>query len=79
MTIKTIYFPSMKYIIFEAIHSILLSKKFPLMFEFTVVKFLVESINLYGMSIDKFRRFIKMLLTEFLYRQEFYYVHDVDF
>lgn len=75
MTMKTIYFPSMKHIIFEAIYNILLSKKFGLMFDVNVVRYVIESINLYGMSIEKFRRMLKMLLTEFMFKSELYFLH----
>ena len=68
----------MKHIIFEAIYSILLSKNFPITFDYDVVTHLVESMNLYGMSIDKFKRLLKMLLTDYFYTNPLYFVHTTD-
>jgi hypothetical protein len=40
---------------------------------------LIESINLYGISIDKFKRILKMLLAEFFLDNPYYFVHDIEF
>ncbi len=73
LTIKTFYFPSMKNIIFEVINTMLLTKTspsallMPLSFSQKAVENLIEMINMYGMSIDKFKRTLRLMLIENLY------------
>jgi hypothetical protein len=78
MTMKTIFFPSMKHIIFEAIYSILLCKKMPFVFNYDVIQHLVESLNLYGMSIEKFRRLLKTILTEHFFKTDLYFLFKIE-
>lgn len=66
MTVKTFYFPSMRNIIFEVIYQMLLSKEQALTFDQDAIASLVENINLYGMSVEKFRRMLKMMLSKFM-------------
>lgn len=79
---KTFYFPSMKTIIFEVINEMLLTKKspskclMPMTFSTSVIENLIESINLYGMSIDKFKRTLRLILVENIYSNPFFFVHE---
>lgn len=81
LSLKTFYFPSMKNIIFEVMHTILLTKKspsslaLPLTFSQMTIKNLIESINLYGMSVDKFKRTLRLMLAEHFYLNEYFFVH----
>ena len=81
LSLKTFYFPSMKNIIFEVIEMMLLTTRspsellVPLTFNQRVVKHLVELINIYGMSIGKFKRVLKLVLLENLYANPYYFVH----
>jgi hypothetical protein len=36
----------------------------------------VESMNLYGISIDKFKRTLKLFLAEFFYKNPYFFIHD---
>ncbi len=78
MTVKKFYFPCMKNIIFEVIYYLILETSTILTFNHNVVAHLVELINLYGMSINKFKRILRILLTEFFLNNEFFYVHKKD-
>lgn len=78
MTIKTLFFPSMKHIIFEVIYILLLKKNCPLQYDHDVIAHLIETINLYGMSVDKFKRIMKCILTEFFYKNDLYALHLVE-
>lgn len=40
-----------------------------------VVQNIVEIINIYGMSIMKFKRILKFLLAQFFLRNEFFFIH----
>ena len=82
LAMKTFYFPSMKTIIFEVINEMLLTKKspskclMPMTFSTSVIENLIESINLYGMSIDKFKRTLRLILVENIYSNPFFFVHE---
>lgn len=41
-----------------------------LTFEPQVIQILIQSINLYGMSIEKFKRMLKMLVSEHIFKEE---------
>lgn len=78
LTIKTFYFPSMKNIIFETISNLLLSRESILTFEPQVIQILIQNINLFGMSIDKFKRMLKALVSEHVFKNdEYFFVHFV--
>ena len=80
LVIKTFYFPSMKNIIFEVVYKMLLSTDSILVFEPSVIASLVQTINLYGMSVDKFRRMLKVLIAEHIYHNlDLYYLHNIPF
>jgi len=76
LTIKTFFFPSMTNIIFECISNMLTregrepknpdlkSMKSILSFDAAVIRQLIQTINLYGMSLDKFKLILRTLLTE---------------
>ena len=74
---KTFYFPSMKNIISEVINIMLLTKIQPLTFDQTVICNLIEQLNLFGMSVDKFKRILKLLIAEFVHSNKYLLVHDV--
>jgi len=42
-----------------------------------LIENLVETINLYGMSINKFKRTLKLILVENLFANPLYFVHEV--
>ena len=58
----------MKNIIFEVVFKMLLTTKNILMFEPKVICSLIETINLFGMSVEKFKRIIKVLIAEHIYK-----------
>ena len=74
---KTFYFPSMKNIIFEVINIMLLTKEQPLTFDQDVICNLIEQLNLFGMSVEKFKRILKLIIAEFVYSNKYVLVHDV--
>ena len=63
---KTFYFPSMKNIIFQVINKMLTTKFQHLTFHQDVIANLIEQLNLFGMSVEKFKRIMKLLITEFI-------------
>lgn len=71
----------MKNIIFEVINVMLLTKRspsqllMPLTFSQQLIENLIETINLYGMSIDKFKRTLRLILIENMYQNPYYFVH----
>ncbi len=83
LTLKTFYFPSMKNIIFEVINIMLLTKLspskllMPVQFSKNAIGHLVETLNLYGMSIDKFKKTLRLILAENFYDNAYFFVHSV--
>jgi hypothetical protein len=78
LAIKTFYFPSMKNIIFEVVFKMLQTTENILMFEPKVICSMIETINLFGMSVDKFKRIIKVLISEHLFKMDdFYFLHKI--
>ena len=76
LTIKTFFFPSMKNIIFECISNLLMSNNNILTFDGAVIRQLIQSINLYGMSLDRFKLILRTLLNENIRaNQETFYIH----
>lgn len=65
----------MKQIIFDAIYHMLLTKESPLSFSQEVISNLIEQLNIYGTSIDKFRRILKLIIIEFVYQNKHIHVH----
>ena len=76
LTIKTFYFPSMKNIIFEVINVMLTAKDCPLTYGQDVIQHLTQSMNMYGMSVAKFKRMLKLLLADFFYDNKHFFVHN---
>ena len=78
LAIKTFYFPSMKNIIFEVIYKMLQTTKNVLCFEPKVICSLIETINLFGMSVEKFKRILKVLLSEHLFKiMDYSFLHKI--
>lgn len=78
LSIKTFYFPSMKNIIFEVIFKMLGNINSIMVFEPLVVQQLIETINLFGMSVDKFKRILKVTIAEHIFADEdFFYLHKL--
>lgn len=75
----------MKNIIFEVIHTLLLTKKsaspllLPTSFSQRAVQALIEQINLFGMSVDKFKRTLRLLLVEHFYDNSYFIMHRAVF
>ena len=67
----------MKNIIFEVINIMLLTKEQPLTFDQDVICNLIEQLNLFGMSVEKFKRILKLILAEFVHSNKYILVHDV--
>jgi len=75
LTVKNFIFPSMKSIIFNSIYVILRTKMTPLTFSNEVIGNLIEQLNIYGTSVDKFRRMLKLMIAEFVYSSKYVLVH----
>ena len=45
------------------------------MFSHQVIKNLVEMINIYGISVQKFKRMLKLLLVQHFYENKLVYIH----
>lgn len=78
LVVKTFYFPSMKNIIFQVVYKMLTSKDTLLTFEPAVIQTIIQTINLFGMSVMKFKRILKVLIAEHIYQnQDYFFVHKV--
>ena len=55
----------------------LLSKKTPLTFSHEVISNLIEQLNIYGTSVDKFRRILKLIIIEFVHSSPHFLVHKI--
>lgn len=58
----------MKQIIFQVIYCMLLTKYSALTFSHSVIANLIEQLNIYGTSVDKFRRILKVLIMDKVYK-----------
>jgi hypothetical protein len=76
MTVKKFFFPCMKNIIFEVIYKLILDPTTALTFNNEVVANIVKIINMNGMSILKFKRILRILLTDFFMHNEFFFVQN---
>lgn len=54
----------------------LLTKESPLTFSPDVISNLIEQLNIYGTSVDKFRRILKLMIMEFVYSNNHFLVHS---
>lgn len=80
LVIKTFYSPSMKNIIFEVIYKMLMSRDSLLLFEPAIIQQFIQTINLFGMSVDKFRRMLKVLVAEHVFsNDDFFFLYLADF
>lgn len=68
LVIKTFHTPSMKNTILEVIFKLLQSHDNLLNYEPSIIQYLIQTLNLYGMSVDKFKRIIKVLLADHIFR-----------
>jgi|LauGreDrversion4_2_1035121.scaffolds.fasta_scaffold59615_3 hypothetical protein len=75
MTVKKFTFPCMKNIIFEVIFWMIMNVESPLTFNAECFQKIIEIINLNGMSVNKFKRILRILATDFFLYNEFFYVH----
>lgn len=81
LTLKTFYFPSMKNIIFQVIDKALITTEspsklmMPITFSQKTIENLIETINLYGMSVEKFKRTLQLILVENMFANPYYFVH----
>jgi hypothetical protein len=72
----------MKNIIFQVIDKALITTTspsklmMPLTFSQKTIENLIETINLYGMSVEKFKRTLQLILVENLYNNPYYFVHQ---
>jgi hypothetical protein len=71
----------MKNIIFQVIDKALITTKspsklmMPLTFSQKTIENLIETINLYGMSVEKFKRTLQLILVENIFASGYYFVH----
>ncbi len=49
----------------------------PITFSHKAIENIIETINMYGMSINKFKRTLRTLLIENIYSNPYYFVHQV--
>ena len=71
LTVKNFHFPSMKNNIVQVVNHMLLSMdSSTLSFGHSVIANLVEQINMYGISVAKFRRMIKVMLADFAFETD---------
>jgi hypothetical protein len=65
----------MKNIIFEVIYYLIMQVNTPITYDTTTYQKLVEIINLNGMSVNKFKRILRILITDFFLQNDFYFLH----
>lgn len=75
MTVKKFTFPCMKNIIFEVIFWLIMNVESPVTFHADCFQRVIEVININGMSVNKFKRILRILATDFFLYHEFFFVH----
>ena len=65
LIIKAFYFLSMKNIIFDIIYHILVDPSIYLTFSRNALKNVIQQINTYGVSIEKFKRMLKLMIASY--------------
>lgn len=75
--VKRFYFPSMKKILLEVIYRLLKSDKTPYIFGPHFLKFIIQNIQVYGMSLEKFRRIIHYLLANHFYLNDYFFTNKL--
>jgi hypothetical protein len=53
---------------FEVIYKMLQTTQSILCFDSKVISSLIETINLFGMSVEKFKRILKVLISEHIFK-----------
>lgn len=76
MVVKKFQFPCMRNIIFEVIHMLIMQADTLLTFDHTTYAKLIEIINLNGMSVNKIKRILRILITDFFLYNEMFLVHQ---
>jgi hypothetical protein len=77
MTVKRFYFPCMRNIIYEVISGLIMTAT-SLTLDQTFISKIVEISNIHGMSIKKFKRIMKIIISDFFFSNEFFFIHYVD-
>jgi len=77
MTVKKFQFPCMRNIIYEVINGLIMTAS-SLTLDHKVISKIVEISNIHGMSVKKFKRIMKILVTDFFLFNQFYFVHNVE-
>jgi hypothetical protein len=75
MIVKKFYFPSMKKILLEVIYRLLKSDKNIYLFGISFLQNIVENIQVYGLSLEKFKRIIHFLLAKWFCSNDYFYVN----
>jgi len=75
MIVKKFYFPSMKKILLEVIYRLLKSERNIYLFGQDFLKSVIENIQVYGLSLEKFKRIMHYLLASCFNDNEYFYVN----
>jgi len=75
--VKKFYFPSMKKILLEVIYRLLKSDKTAYMFGHNFLNTIIENIQVYGMSLEKFKRIMHYLLANFFFNNDYFFVNGL--
>lgn len=75
MIVKKFYFPSMKKILLEVIYRLLKSDRNIYLFGVSFLQNIVENIQVYGLSLEKFKRIIHFLLAKWFWSNDYFYVN----
>ena len=79
LVIKTFHFPSMKNIMFEVIYKLLTASTTLLTFEPAVIQSIIETINMYGISVERFKRTLKILVAEHVFLDDdYFFAHNIN-
>ena len=73
--VKKFYFPSMKKILLEVIYRLLKSDKNIYLFGQDFLKTIIENIQVYGLSLEKFKRIIHYMLASCFNLNDYFYVN----
>lgn len=65
----------MKHIILEVINQLILKGDQTITFDSDVITYLVETINIYGMSVMKFKRILRFFVSNFFLANYFHFIH----
>ena len=73
--VKKFYFPSMKRILLEVIYRLLRTEKNIYLFGHNFLKTVIQNIQVYGLSLEKFRRIIHFLLASNFFKNDYFYIN----